>query len=548
MRAWPLLTEIVYLLAACLTGGAIFARLKQSPIAGYLLAGMLIGGPGSFDVVRSQASIEAIAELGVALLLFGLGLEFSVARLRVLGKTAMLAGVLQVVVTLGVVAVAVLGFGSGLAAAVTIGAMLALSSTAVVLRTLNSRGEADSRHGRTTIAILLVQDVALVPLAVLVTSLGEGGSAASILLRVGQTLGLSLLLMAVLYVAITHGVVRFLRRLGAERNREFSVLLALVIGLGATVLAHGVGLSPALGAFLAGMFLGSSSLSLQLKSDVSGFGTVLLTLFFGAVGMVADPVWILGNLGRVLGVAALAIATKVVVAAAALRLMGRSAQDSVSSAFCLAQIGEFAFVLGAIGLSQGTLDPGAYGLVVSVSIVSLLAAPYMISWSPRAGRLAGRFLDRGRARAEEDAARPPHDLVMIGFGPAAREALRGLDAATTSICVVELNAESLEEAQRAGYHTVLGDATQEEVLSHAGIPRARVVAITPPSPSVCSTVLDLVRAMAPQARLVVRARHARSVPTLEAAGAAVVACDEFEVGSRLRQMVAEAVANHPAAA
>jgi CPA2 family monovalent cation:H+ antiporter-2 len=545
MTAWPLLTEIVYLLAACLLGGAVFARLKQSPIAGYLLAGMLVGGPGSLQIVQSQAHIEAIAELGVALLLFGLGLEFSVAKLRQLGRAVMVGGALQVVATLGAVALITLALGGNGPTALTIGAMLALSSTAVVLRTLVARGEVDSRKGRTTVAVLLVQDVALVPLAVLVTSLGEGGGPGAILLRVAETLGLSLVLMAVLYVAITHGVMRFLRRLGAERNREFSVLLAVVIGLGATALAHGVGLSPALGAFLAGMFLGSSALSLQLRADVASLRIVLLTLFFGAVGMVADPVWILEHLGLVLAVSLVVILVKILVAWGALRVIGRSAQDALAAAFCLAQVGEFAFVLGAIGLAHGTLSESDYGLVVSVSIVSLLATPYLIALAPAAARWIGRLLDRGAVVPEEDAA-PAVDIVLVGFGPAGREALRALDHDGLSVCVIELNEASLKDATRAGYHCVLGDATQEEILAHAGVHTARVIVITPPSPDLCLTVLHVVRAMAPRAKYVVRARHARSVALLERAGANYVASDEFEVGRRLRAQVRRALAGEEA--
>jgi CPA2 family monovalent cation:H+ antiporter-2 len=540
MEAWSLLLEIVGLLAACAVGGAVLARLKQSPIVGYLLAGMVIGGPGSLGVVRSQSHIEAIAELGVALLLFGLGLEFSVQRMRSLGRSALFGGVLQVGLTLGVTAACVALTGATGAAALTLGAMIALSSTAVVLRSLVARGEVDSPGGRASIAVLLVQDMAVVPLAVLVTALGRGGGAWSVAFEMGKTLGPAIGLVLVLYVTLNHVILPLIRRLGTDRDRELSVLIAAVIGLGATILAHAMGLSPALGAFLAGMFLGSSPLALQFRADVSSLRTLLLTLFFGAVGMLADPLWIAANALQVAGVSAALIAGKALLAWGALRLAGQPRAPSVTAAVSLAQIGEFAFVIGSIARTGGTITEATHSLMVSAAMVSLLATPYLIAVAPRLGLAWVQWRGHPVDVTDHGAAPHPCDILVIGFGVAGRGALAGVDPTAAAVSVVEMRSDTIEAARAAGYHCVLGDATNEEVLDHAGVRTAKLVVITPPSRDICLAVLALARAMVPGATFIARSRYASWVPALQTAGATTVACDEQSVGAVLRAAVTAA--------
>ncbi len=547
MNAWSLLLEIVGLLAACTVGGALLARFKQSPILGYLLAGMVVGGPGSLGVVQSRSHIEAIAELGVALLLFGLGLEFSVQRMRSLGRSALFGGVLQVGLTLGVTAGCIVLAGGSGTTALTLGAMIALSSTAVVLRSLGARGELDSPGGRGSIAVLLVPDMAVVPLAVLVGALAHGGGAWSVTLEMGKTLAPALGLVVVLYVTLNHVVLPLIRRLGADRDRELSVLIAAVLGLGATVLSHEMGLSPALGAFLAGMFLGSSPLALQFRADVSSLRTLLLTLFFGAVGMLADPLWIAANALEVAGVSAALIVGKAGVAWSALRLAGQPRAPSVTAAISLAQIGEFAFVIGSIARAGGSITEATHSLMVSAAMVSLLATPYLIAVAPRVALALARWRGHKFASSDDTAAPQACDILLVGFGVAGRGALAGVDTALTRVSVVEMRSETLEAARAAGYQCVLGDATHEDVLDHAGVRAAKLVVITPPSRDICLAVLALARTMAPTAIIVARSRYASWVPALEAAGATAVACDERSVGSVLRAQVTDAVAPDRAA-
>jgi CPA2 family monovalent cation:H+ antiporter-2 len=539
MDSWSLLAEIVVLLGACLVCGGICSWLKQSPLVGYLLAGMFLGGPGSFHVVQAETHIEAIAELGVALLLFSLGLEFSFGRLLGLGARSLASGGIQVVVT-GAVATGVgVVFQFSIVESIAVGMMVSLSSTAAVLRVLIERSEIESLHGRNSLAILLTQDVAVIPLAIVMSLMAEGGSAAEITFRVVKLLGLAAGLVAVLYVVLNLVAVRALRALSVERNRELTVLLAVVVGLGSTWAAHTVGLSPALGAFLAGMFLGSSPFATQVRSDISSLRIVLLTLFFGAVGMVADPSWIVQHLAVVLTVAFLILVGKTVIVWLILRLFGHSDGVAVATGLCLSQVGEFAFVLGSSGRASGVIDESLYMLIVSSAIVTLLLTPYLVQLAPG---VAAR-VERWRRRVPLQNATVPGspsfqpEIVIVGFGPAGRAVGRELSGSQRSVLVIDLNPASIQRAESLGLVGQIGDASQVDVLEHAHIQSAKIVVVTLPARTAALSVLEHVRNLVPTADVIVRSRYQIHQVDFEAAGATAVIGDEETVGRALAQRV-----------
>lgn len=530
MDLWILLSDIVVLLAASLVLGGIAARLGQSPIVGYLFAGMLLGGPGSLHLVKSQNEIEAISELGVALLLFSLGLEFSWERLKQLGPRALIAGAAQVLVTLFVGTVLSVGFGTTLTSAIAVGAMISLSSTAVVLRTLMDRAHVEMPHGRNCLAVLLIQDIAVVPLALLITLLVNRGGPAAILTQLGALLGMTAVLVAALMI-VNRIAVLALGTLTLHRNRELTVILAVVSGLGAAWSAHAVGISPALGAFIAGMLLGSSSFSTQIRADVSSLRVVLLTLFFGAAGMVADPVWIATHWISVVGITALVIVGKMIIVVLIFSILRQSMRVAAATGLCLAQIGEFAFVLGSIGRGNGVVSNDLYALVVSVAIVSIALAAIVVPMAPRFGAfIASRIARRDEAVGSTETGRPSADVVIIGFGPAGRIASRSLMESGASVLVIDLNQEGVRRAKQFGFQGQIGDATQSEVLEHARISQAAVVVITIPHQDSALMILERVRQMAPAAHLVVRSRYQRHSESFVSAGAHVVVGDEENVG------------------
>lgn len=539
MELWTILGDIVVLLAACLLLGGVFTRFGQSPLVGYLLAGMLLGGPGSVHAVGSEREIEAIAELGVALLLFSLGLEFSLERLKKLGAKPLIGGVVQVALTVVLAFGGSFAFGLQLKESVAFGAMVSLSSTAVVLRMLQERAELEMPHGRNCLAVLLTQDMAVVPLAILMAILGGKGEGAAVVWDVARLL-LSATILVVGLVLLNKIAVLALGTLTLHRNRELTVIFAVVTGLGAAWAAHSAGVSPALGAFVAGMLLGSSAFATQIRADVSSLRVVLLTLFFGAAGMVADPVWILNNWFLVAAVSAALTVGKLAIIWIIFQALGHSSRVASATGLCLAQVGEFAFVLGSIGRSNGVVSEELYALVVSATIVSFILTAFLIPVAPRFGnRVSQLFRSKMSSPDAGASAEFSPDLVIIGFGPAGQIASRPFVDQKTKVLVLDLNSEGIRKAQQLGFHGEVGDATQIDVLEHAALNQAKAVVITIPHYPSVMTALANVRQQAPHAQIFVRSRYQLHLDDFKSAGAHVVVGDEQQVGERLADRLQE---------
>ena len=345
-------------------------------------------------------------------------------------------------------------------------------------------------------------------------------------------------MVGVLYVLLNQVAVRALNAMTVEQNRELTVVLAIVVGLGAALAAHAVKLSPALGAFIAGMFLGSSPFAVQLRADVSSLRTVLLTLFFGAVGIVADPVWIVTHLPFVLSLAVLIVALKAAVIWGILRKIGQSHSVALATGLCLSQVGEFAFVLGSAGREGGVLSKEVHMAVVSATIATLFLTPYLVAFAPA----AGNWLERRRKTASPTSAPSASehfhpDVLIIGFGPAGQAIGRALAGKEHKVLVIDVNPQGKLLAESLGLVGQIGDATQFEVLEHAHVRTAKIVVITLPARSAALTVLQTVKQLAPQAHVVVRSRYQLHLAEFEQAGADAVIGDEEQVGYRLSAYV-----------
>lgn len=533
MDLWIILRDIVVLLGACLLVGGVFARFGQSPIVGYLLAGVFLGGPGSLHAVSSTQDVEAIAELGVALLLFSLGLEFSIDRLKKLGAKPLLGGAAQVGLTM---LLAFLGgklFGLGGKEAIAFGAMIALSSTAVVLRILMERGEIEMPHGRNSLGVLLTQDIAVVPLAILMTILGGEGTGSEIVWNVGKLLMMATGLIVGLYL-LTRVAVLALGTLTLHRNRELTVIFAIVTGLGAAWASHAAGISPALGAFIAGMLLGSSAFATQIRADVAPLQVILLTLFFGAAGMVADPIWIVKN-AHLVGALVVALTIgKLLVIWVIFAVLGQTSRVAAATGLCLAQIGEFAFVLGSIGRTSGVIGDDTYALVVSTAIVSFFLSAFLVPVAPQFGNwVAGMLRSQTQSVADQPDRPEAPEVGIIGFGPAGQIAARPLVDKGIRVVVIDLNREGVRKAQQLGFDGQVGDATQSEVLEHARLRECKAVVITVPHHKSAITILEHVRKDAPLTHVIIRSRYEIHTSDYTASGAHAVAGDEEEVGERL---------------
>lgn len=537
MDLWNVLFDILILLASALVLGVICERLKQSPILGYLAAGTLLG-PNALQFIKSGEEVASLAELGVALLLFSIGLEFSWGRLRRLGVAALGGGTAQVLVTLGIGTAGAMLFGMPARSAIAVGAIIALSSTACVLRLLASRAEIESIHGRHALGILLVQDVAVVPLVLLVSVLGGEGTIGEISLVALKTLAGAVGFVALLYALFVWLVPRVLHFDSVRSNRDLPILLAIVTGLGAAWGSHQFGLSPALGAFVAGMLLAASPFATQIRGDIASVRTLLVTLFFSSIGMLGDPMWFIQNLPPVLLLVVAIVAGKAIIIGVILRLFRLPYAGALATGLCLGQVGEFSFVLAAAG--RGTLiDDELFTLVISATITTLFLTPYLVALAPRVSVAIVNALQRARLLPQGGQSDEIRELdtgpryIIIGFGPAGEVVGQALERYADRVHVIDLNPAMLLRARQLGLAGHIGDATHADVLAHAGIDTASAVVVTIPDPAAASAVVALIRSIAPDAYIIARARYHRHFADLEEGGAHEVIDEERFVGARL---------------
>jgi CPA2 family monovalent cation:H+ antiporter-2 len=535
------LVAILVLLASALVLGAAAERLRQTAVLGYLLAGTVVG-PNALGLVDGADRIGALAELGASTLLFSIGTEFSLVRLRAFGRRTFAAGVLQVAgtVVVGMLAARALGLAWG--AAFAVGAVVSLSSTAVVARLLVERRALDAVHGRLAMGTLLTQDILVVPLVVAVGAAGgEGGSAA--LGSAARTAGWAVALVVGFAVLVRWVFPWFLAGRGMSRNRELVAVFAAVCAVGSALGAESVGLSPALGAFAAGALLGSSPYAAQVRAEVAPLRTLLATLFFAAVGLAGDPSWAWQHAPQVLLVVGAIVAGKWIVAAGAARATGATLPFAVAAGLCLAQIGEFSFVIAEGARASGLFDPDLHKLLVTATIGTLLVTPGAVGLAVRIAR--GWHRGGPTEGNAPDAGRP---ILIVGFGPAGMQAYRRLHGRRGADCtVIDSNPALVSLARSMGAHAHLGDAGRTETLEHAGAAGARLVLVTMADPGTAEHVASLLRHAAPGAAIVARSRYHAVADDIHRAGAHRVVDEETLVGERLA-LEAEAVLRSPASA
>ncbi|UCE60765.1 MAG: cation:proton antiporter [Phycisphaerales bacterium] len=550
MDLWTALLDVLIVLLAALLLGALCERLRQSAILGYLLAGTLLG-PNALDLMPNHKAVAAIAELGVALLLFTIGLEFSWRKLRTIGSIALGGGTMQVLLT-GVLAVGIcLSLGLGGRPAVAVGAIVALSGTACVLRLLLNRAEIDGVHGRNALGILLLQDIAVVPLVLVVTALGGEGSITKIGWELGRAVGVALLLVAMLFVLLNYVVPLLLGVEHAARNRDLPILLAIVTGVGTAWISHALGLSPVLGAFIAGLLLAESPFATQIRADIASVRTLFVTLFFSSIGMLCNPAWVLEHWATVAGAVSLIVLGKAVVVTGVARIYRCSPGHAVATGICLAQVGEFSFVLAEVARQGQLIDTGLFELIVASTIGTLFLTPYLVAAAPHVARAVGRLSAR-RSQAlppqsgpsTEPATKMSGHVVIVGFGPAGQGVAAALaQESQTRVVVVELNAKSADVARAHGLLTYVGDATSVEVLEHLCVGAAKVVVVTVPDPTASRQIFAGVRSLGTQTEIIAQARYHRYRWESALAGAVTVADEEEQVGLQLPSAVRESLYN-----
>ncbi|MDR2349893.1 MAG: cation:proton antiporter [Deltaproteobacteria bacterium] len=496
-------------------------KLKLPPIVGFLIVGVLVG-PSGFGLITDPHQVEGLSELGVVLLLFTIGLEFSFQEFSKLKRIILLGGSLQMGICVAVVMpLTYVLTGYGWNTSFLAGCLAALSSTAIVLKLLQDKGEMDSAHGRGSLGVLIFQDIAVVPL-ILILPLLAGQSGSSPVYAVFLKIALIILFV----LAANKLVPRIMKKVAETRSTELFMFTVILICLGTAALTNAASLSLALGAFLAGLIIASSPYATLAISSVLPMRDIFTSFFFVSIGLRMDIGYLLTNPFLTIAITAGIMILNVGTIFAAMRLAGLSPRVAVMIGFSLCQIGEFAFVLAASAFGLGLLDDNAMKMFLNVAVLTMALTPLGITL----GRVVSpRFADLMTAGgAEPEGKHFENHAVVVGFGVAGQAVARACDELGKPYVVIDMNPASVSRFNALGVPLRFGDAASEHVLEHMGIKKALVLVITIPDPEATRRIIAAARKLNPDLKILARTRFLLNIKLLKTLGADEVIAEEYE--------------------
>ena len=527
MHGLEILSDLAVIFLAAIGVVAVLGRVGLPPVVGFLVAGVLVG-PGGFGLITDTEQVQVLAEVGVALLLFTIGLEFSLARLSRIARYVVIGGGLQVLLTVLAAALGAGVLGHSLGVGLFWGYLAALSSTAIVLRALADREETAAPHGRFIVGVLIFQDLCIVPMMLTLPMLaGEAGGpfaiAWTLLKAVGMVVGALVLARRV--------VPALLGRVAATQRRELFLLAVLAIAIVVAAATASTGLSLALGAFLAGMVIADTDFVHQASNDVAPFRDTFASLFFVSIGMLFDPAVVLASPGPVFLVFVLIVLGKFALATLAAMFMRFPARVAVTAGVGLAQVGEFSFVILGSGRALGLISAEGAAVFLAASVLSMIVAPLAVAASPRiaAGARLLRPLERllsVREPVEEEPGPSLHGHVIVaGLGAGGRFLVQSLRAARVPYVGVDLDPEAIVEARAAGHPVRYGDIASPEVLAHvAEAGNARLLLLLLSDADAGARAASVARRLYPNLPVILRVHRVRELAA-DAGGAEIVAED-----------------------
>ncbi len=534
-----LLRELVIVLAASVLIIYISHKLKLPSVVGFLLTGVLIG-PGGLSLVKNNETVQTLAEIGVVMLLFTIGLEFEPARLKRIRRDFWAGGSLQVSLTVSATVIILVLLKIPLREAVFYGFLVSLSSTAVVLKILADRGETDAPQGRISLGVLIFQDLAIVPMIAIVPVLANAGGVS--LGAIGLRFGMSALVIAAAFVLARFLMPRVLHLVVRTRIREIFLIATLFIVLGMAWLTSSLGLSLALGAFLAGVALAESDYSHQVVSDILPFKDVFNSLFFISVGMLLDVAAVWESRTLVLVLVASILLVKFAVVVLTIGILGYGSRIAVMTGLALAQIGEFSFVLAGVGRANGFLPGDIFQAFIASSILTILATPFLIRGAPGLAAGGERVLPWKRRRVHA-APKPVCDMaghvIIAGYGLNGRNLAHVLKEAGIGYFIIELNPVTVREAAATGEVIVFGDVSSRVILEEAGARRAKGIVFAISDPLVTRRGIKAAKELNPDLFIIVRTRYASEIDDLLRLGADEVIPEEFETSIEIFTRVLE---------
>ena len=527
----PLLNDIVIIFALSIAVLFICHRLRVPTIVGFLLTGIL-AGPHGLGLVRAVHEVEIFAEVGVVLLLFTIGIEFSLNKLLQIKKSGLMGGSIQVLLTLLATFVIARQIGQPIGESIFIGFLISLSSTAIVLKLIQERAEVDSPHGRTTLGILIFQDVIIVPM-ILVTPLlagATGNVGESLLVLVAKGIGI----IGLVIVSAKWIVPQVLYQIARTRSRELFLLSVVAICLAVALVTSRAGLSLAMGAFLAGLIISESEYSHQALGNILPFRDVFTSFFFISIGMLLDVGFLFQQPGTIALIALGVLLLKSIIAGFATVLLGFPLRTSILVGLALGQVGEFSFILSKTGVENDLLAGNIYQMFLAFSVLTMAATPFIITLAPRLTDIILRLPLPKRLKSGlypvpriKVASKKDH-LIIIGFGVNGRNVARAARMGGIPYVIIEMNPEIASEEKAKGEPIHYGDATQEAVLQHADIKDSRIVVVAINDPTATRGITEIVRRHNPKVYLIVRTRYLQEMKPLYELGADEVIPEEFE--------------------
>lgn len=544
MTDYSVLSNLLLIYTVSIAVVFVFHQFRLPSIAGFLVAGALIG-PHGLNLISDIATVQVLAEIGIVLLLFTIGIEFSLVQLAALRQMLLVAAPIQVG---GVIVIAwLIGSLAGLPTSQAIfwGFLLSLSSTAIVLKALAASGESDSPHGRATVGILIFQDIAVVPMILLTPILANpnGESLTPVLLSLGK----SIVVVACIVAAAWYAVPKALEHIVRSRSRELFLLTIIVMCLGIAWLTSLGGLSLALGAFIAGLVISESEYSHQATAEVLPFRDSFNSLFFVSIGILMDwrilleyPVVVTSLLGVVLLV-------KFLSGAAAVLAISMPPRLAIMTGIALAQVGEFSFILAQVGLEDKLLSGPPYQIFLAVSICSMIITPFLMQLSPHLARrveavqrLHHWFPGKTTAHvleAEGRHLRIKDHVIIVGYGLNGRNLARVLSETEVPYIALDLDGDTVRREAQHGLPLYYGDATNPNVLRHVKIEDARVLVVAISDPFMTRRTVQVARGLNPKIHIVVRTRYLRELEELHQLGVDDVVPEEFETSIEIFALV-----------
>lgn len=541
MDEFSALRDVILIFSASIVVVFLFQKLNLPSIAGFLVVGALVG-PYGLNLISDLEQVHVLAEIGVILLLFTIGLEFSLTKVKAskilffVGGPAQIAGVM------------ILFIGGGLFldidmnAAVFWGLLITLSSTAIVLKALAERGESDTIHGRSAIGILIFQDLAIVPMMLMTPFLGNQESEG--MGRILFTLGQSFVLIVLIVLAARVFVPKLLEQIVRTKNRELFLLTIVVLGIGTAWLTSLFGLSIALGAFIAGLLISESEYSHQALAEVLPFRDSFNSLFFVSIGMLMDTRVILEHPLLIMAMVGAVVIGKFVTGTAAVIAVGAPLRSAIMAGVALAQVGEFAFILAQEGLKAGILYHETYNIFLAVSVLTMIITPFLIQWSPRIARrteaiqrLNQWLPGRVSLRVETAQVKLRDHVVIVGYGLNGRNLSRVLREFEIPYVVLDIRGEAVQSAIGTGTPIQYGDAANPTVLHHVQIEHAKVLVIAISDPFGVRRIVQIAKTLNPSIHVIVRTRYLKEFEELHELGVDEIVPEEFETSIEISTLV-----------